>query len=80
MAGALAERVFAHKITKAGFTDLRVLDRRPFSIDEAERYPMFTPDLIELMRTLLPPEQHDDLATVITVVAHKPDRDETRQR
>ncbi len=77
MSGALAERVFAKKVRKAGFTDQAVVARRPFSVDEAERYPMFTPDLIELMRELLPPETHDDLATVVTLVARRPDHDRT---
>jgi arsenite methyltransferase len=55
VSGALAERVFAHKITKVGFTDLVVHERRSFSIDDASRYPLFTDDLLELMRELLPP-------------------------
>lgn len=73
MSGALAERVFAHKITKAGFTDLTVLERRRFSIDDAGRYPLFTDDLIELMRELLPRDRHDDVATSVTLTARKPD-------
>ncbi|MDX1621911.1 MAG: hypothetical protein R3320_13015 [Nitriliruptorales bacterium] len=68
----MAERVFAHKITKIGFTDLEILDRRRFSIDDAARYPLFTDELIELMRELLPEEQHDEVATSITLVARKP--------
>lgn len=72
MSGALAERVFAHKIDKIGFTDLQIIDRRRFSIDDAARYPLFTGDLIELMRELLPAEQHDDVATAVTLTAHKP--------
>ena len=72
MSGALAERVFAHKITKTGFVDLEVLGRRRFSIDDAARYPLFTDELIDLMRRLLPPDRHDDVATAITLAAHKP--------
>ncbi len=72
MSGALAERVFAHKITKIGFTDLTILERRRFSIDDAARYPLFTDELIELMRELLPAEQHDEVATCVTLTARKP--------
>lgn len=72
MSGALAERVFAHKITKIGFRDLTVVDRRRFSIDDAARYPLFTDELITLMRELLPPDSHDEVATAITLVARKP--------
>lgn len=74
MAGALAERVLATKLENVGFTDLTVLDRRPFGIDEAASYPLFTPDLIELMRTLLPPKRHDRIATVVTLTARRPGR------
>lgn len=72
MAGALAERVFATKLENVGFTDLTILDRRPFSIDDAAAYPLFTPDLIELMRTLLSPERQAEVATVITLTARRP--------
>jgi arsenite methyltransferase len=72
VSGALAERVFAHKIRKIGFTDLTIRERRRFGIDDLERYPLFTPDLIALMRDLLPPEQQDEVATSITVTARRP--------
>ncbi len=41
-------------------------------IDEIERYPLFTPELISLMRELLPPEQHDKVATAVTLTAWRP--------
>lgn len=76
MSGALAERDFVHKIEKIGFTDLAILERRPFSIDDAESYPLFTPDLIELMRALIPPDQQGEVATVVTLAARKPKESE----
>jgi arsenite methyltransferase len=76
VSGALAERDFVHKIEKIGFTDLAILERRPFSIDDAESYPLFTPDLIELMRELIPPDQQDEVATVVTLTATKPQHEE----
>lgn len=72
MSGALAERVFAHKIAKIGFTDLHVFTRQRFSIDDAARYPLFTAELIDLMRELLPQHQHGEVATSVTLAAHKP--------
>lgn len=72
MSGALAERVFAHKITGVGFTDLRIVGRRRFSIDDAARYPLFTDELIRTMREELPADQHDEVATAITLTARKP--------
>lgn len=76
MSGALAERVFARKIANVGFADLTVLERRRFSIDDAACYPLFTEELVELMRELIPPERHGDVATAVTLVAHRLPEDE----
>ncbi len=72
MSGALAERVFAHKMEKVGFRDVTVLERLPFSIDDARRYPLFTDELIEMMREVLPPERHGSVATSVTMSARRP--------
>ena len=47
MSGALAERVFAEKLERAGFVDVWMGGHQPFAIDDAARYPLFTPDVIE---------------------------------
>ena len=73
MAGALAERVFAEKLERAGFVDVWVGGHRPTSIDEASQYPLFTDEVIELMRASLPSEQHDHVATSVIVKARKPE-------
>lgn len=73
MAGALAERVFAEKLGKAGFVEMWVGGHRPQSIDEASHYPLFTDEVIELMRAALPSEQHDHVATSVIVKARKPE-------
>ena len=73
MAGALAERVFAEKLGRAGFVDVWVGGHRPQSIDEASQYPLFTEEVIALMRASLPSEQHDHVATSVIVKARKPD-------
>ena len=77
MSGALAERVFASKIAKVGFTDVTVLSRRPFGLADAEGYPLFTPGLIDLMRRLAPRAQQGEVAVAVTVTARTPapDRD-----
>ncbi len=72
MSGALAERVFADKLDKVGFADVQVVERRPFGLGDAARYPLFTPDLIELMRRLIPPARHDEVAVSITLTATRP--------
>lgn len=72
MAGALAERVFVSKLEKVGFTDVTVLDRQPFSMAAAADYPLFTPDLLELMERLLPSSAKERVATSVTLTARKP--------
>lgn len=72
MSGALAERVFVKKLGNVGFSHIEVVERHPFRLSDAARYPLFTPDLIELMHQLLPPERHDAVATGVTIRAAKP--------
>jgi arsenite methyltransferase len=72
VSGALAERVFVEKTVNVGFTEVEVVERRPFGLDDAERYPLFTPDLIRRMRDLIPPERQAAVAISVTVTAAKP--------
>lgn len=72
MSGALAERVFVKKLKNVGFDDIEVVERHPFRLADAARYPLFTPDLIELMEELLPVERRDEVATGVTIRARKP--------
>jgi arsenite methyltransferase len=68
----MAERVFAGKLERAGFAGIWVGGHRPFGIDEAALYPLFTPEVIEVMRRTIPPERHDHVATGVIVKARKP--------
>lgn len=72
MAGALAERVFVDKLADVGFAGVAVRDRAPFGLDDAARYPLFTPDLVEVMRELLSPRQQAEVAVAVIATAHKP--------
>jgi arsenite methyltransferase len=69
VSGALAERDFVLKLSKAGFTDIEILERTPWAIDDLELSPLFTDDLIELMRRLLPPDRQRAVATAIVIRA-----------
>jgi hypothetical protein len=71
VSGALAERVFAEKLHRAGFVDVWVGGHRPFGIAEAGLFPLFTPEVVELMRRTIPPEYHDHVATAVIVKAAK---------
>jgi arsenite methyltransferase len=55
VSGALAERVFAEKLGRAGFEDIWVGGHQPYGIEDAARYPLFTPELIDVMRTAIAP-------------------------
>jgi SAM-dependent methyltransferase len=52
--GALAEDDFLHKLQWAGFTGARVLHRQPLSIDDCALYPLFSDEVIALMRKPIP--------------------------
>jgi arsenite methyltransferase len=39
------------------------------SVDDAALYPLFTDELLHLMRTLIPREQQDELAVAVVVTA-----------
>ena len=68
----MAERVFAGKLERAGFADVWIGGHRPFGIDEAALYPLFTAEVIEVMRRTIPPDHQHHVATAVIVKAHKP--------
>ncbi|HEY2966171.1 MAG TPA: hypothetical protein VGJ99_07785 [Actinomycetota bacterium] len=72
MSGALAERVFAEKLERAGFEDVWVGGHRSYGIEDAAMYPLFTPELIEVMKRTISPERQDHVATGVIVKARKP--------
>jgi arsenite methyltransferase len=72
VSGALAERVFAEKLEAVGFVDLEVHERRPYSLDDAATYPLFTPELIAVARDVLAPDRQVEIATAVTVSVRKP--------
>lgn len=68
----MAERVFARKLEKVGYAEISIGERRPFGIEEAAIFPLFTDEVVELMRTLIPPERQDSVAFSVIVKARKP--------
>ncbi len=69
MSGALAERDFVEKLQKAGFGQIEIPVRLDWGVDECALYPLFTDELIELMRTLIPPEDQGRVAKSIVLKA-----------
>ena len=72
MAGALAERALAEKLERAGFEEIAIGERRPFGIDDVASYPLFTPELIALMRATIPSARQACVATGVIARGRKP--------
>jgi arsenite methyltransferase len=68
----MAERVFARKLQKVGFQDLWFGERVPFGMEEASLFPLFTPEILDLMRATIPPERQDRVAVSVIARARKP--------
>jgi arsenite methyltransferase len=69
VAGALTERDFVTKLERARFTDIEIVERTPMSVDDCALYPLFTPDVLDLMRTLIPPQRQQTIGTAIVARA-----------
>jgi hypothetical protein len=65
----MAERVFAAKLERVGFTDVWLGGHRPYGIEEAALYPLFTPEIINVMRRTIQPERQGHVATGVIVKA-----------
>lgn len=72
VAGALAEDDFLLKLAKAGFVGAEVLHRQPLSIDDCALYPLFSDEVIALMRRLIAPDRHRSVAVAVVVKAALP--------
>ena len=72
MSGATAEGVFAGELERTGFAGVWVGGHRPFGIDQAAPYPLFSPEIIQIMRQTIPAEPQDHVATGVIVKARRP--------
>ena len=72
VAGALSEVVFTRKLERVGFVDVEVTGDTAFSLDDAAAYPLFTPDVLDLMRRVLPADAAAEIATSVIVRARHP--------
>lgn len=72
VAGALSEADFVWRLAKAGFVAVEVLSHEPLSIDDCALYPLFSDELIRLMRALIPLERHGSVATAVVISAKLP--------
>ena len=72
ISGALSERVFTKMLDNAGLAGVEMSDREPFGVDDVALYPLFTPEVLELMRRLIPDDRRDRVAVGLIVRATKP--------
>ena len=72
IAGALSERIFCRKLDRAGLVDVEVSERSMITLDDVAVYPLFTPDVLSLMRRILPDDTRQHIATSVIVRARKP--------
>ena len=72
IAGALAEPDFIRKLEKAGFIDIQIRHRQPLSIDDCALYPLFSDEVVALMRRLIPLERQQGVAVAVVVTAALP--------
>jgi hypothetical protein len=56
-----------------GFENVWLGGHRPFGLADARLMPLFTPEIIEVMRRTIAEERQDHIATSVIVKARKPD-------
>ncbi len=72
LSGALSERAMYTAVRRAGFRAVSIQPLEPFGIDECALYPLFTPELLDLIRRLVPPGRLGRIATSTLIRARKP--------
>jgi arsenite methyltransferase len=72
IAGALSERVLLRKLDRAGLVDVELSERSALTLNDVALYPLFTPDVLSLMRRLLAHDAREHIATSVIARARKP--------
>jgi arsenite methyltransferase len=72
IAGALSRRVLRRKLERVGLVGVHLEEPMGFGIDDVALYPLFTHDVLALMRRVLPAVQQERLAVSLVVRALKP--------
>ena len=72
LSGALSEIALYKGLRRAGFQEVAFEPLEPFGITECALYPLFTESLLALLRSRVPVERHDRIATSVLVRARKP--------
>jgi TusA-related sulfurtransferase len=64
--------VLLKKFFNVGFEAIEAHDRQPVGLAELRRYPLFTPEFLEFLSRVMPPEQRDGIVYSVVVTARKP--------
>jgi hypothetical protein len=64
--------VLLKKCRNVGFEEIVVTDRSTFGLDDIRRYPLFSPDFLDFLGRIMPPQRHHELVYGIVVTARKP--------
>jgi SAM-dependent methyltransferase len=72
LSGALSEIALHKGLRRAGFRDVSIAPLAGFGLAESVLYPLFTEELLALLRVLVPPERQDRIATIALIRARKP--------
>lgn len=72
IAGAVSERVLARKLERAGLVEVEIGGHTPFGLDDVATYPLFTDEVVALMRRLLPEPVQRRIADAVVVRATRP--------
>lgn len=76
LSGALSEVALYKGLRRAGFRDVAIEPLSDFGIAECALYPLFSDDLLELLRRLVPVERHGRIARSVFVRSRKPGPDQ----
>jgi SAM-dependent methyltransferase len=77
LSGALSEIALYKGLRRAGFREVAIESLEPFGITECALYPLFNDSLLALLRSRVPVERHDRIASNVLVRARKPAAGET---
>jgi arsenite methyltransferase len=76
LSGALSEMAMYKGLRRAGFRQVGVEHLEGFGIVECALYPLFTDELLSLLRSRVPADRHDRIAQSVFITARKAAEDE----
>jgi SAM-dependent methyltransferase len=77
-AGALAERVLLRSLHRVGLSEIQVQERHPLGVEDCARFPLFTAELLAVMRATIPARDQDEIGTCVTLTARKGRQDDAK--